>query len=137
MLANIGEEYFHVIGEKTERTLYQDMPIGSNAPQPILDIQVRAYPLHSVLPNNGEQTIYIVVQDQKLLPIPNADVILEIGLPSGQTLHTIVTESTDKNGITKFQFSYENQPPGLTIVTVRANINQLQEETVTSFRIWR
>jgi hypothetical protein len=137
VLAKIGEEYFHVIGEETERILYKDKPIGSNAPQPILDLRVRAYPLHSVLPNSDEQTIYIVVQDQKLLPIPDADVTLEISLPSGQTLRTIVTEPTDKNGITKFKFSYENQPPGLTVVTARVNVNRLQAETVTSFRIWR
>ncbi len=137
VLSALGRVYFDIIGENPERLLSEQIAITNNRPQTLLEIAVRAYPLHAVLTRSSEQSIYIVVQDQNLRPISNADAILEITLPSGETLRTIVTEPTDKNGVTKFSFSYENQPHGLAKVVVKANAENLHDETITSFRIWR
>ncbi len=136
VLTNLGEKYFEIRGENPKRLLPVPVSISNNRPLTILDLKVRAYPYSSILTSSGLQTVYIVVQDQNLYPVSNADVVLEIELPSGETRRTIVPDRTDKNGITKFNFTFDNQPTGLTKINIQARADKLQSETKTSFRIW-
>jgi predicted cupin superfamily sugar epimerase len=136
VLTNLGDKYFDIRDENPKRLLPVPVSISNNRPLTILDLKVRAYALSSILTSSGLQTVYIVVQDQNLYPVSNADVVLEIELPSGETRRTIVPERTDKNGITKFNFTFEDQPSGLTKINIQARASKLQSKTITSFRIW-
>jgi hypothetical protein len=102
----------------------------------ILSLKTRAYPLRALAPQEGTQTIFVIVQDQNLHPVSGAAVILTFNSPSGQaTTHTL--PPTDASGITKFTFTYSTEESGLAKIWVTAAYNQLEQQTVTSFRIWR
>jgi hypothetical protein len=77
-----------------------------------------------------------VVQDQNLVPVLNAQVVLEVKLPSGKEDRYIVPQTTDKNGVTSFPFTYSGQTPGVAQVTVSAVYETIHNQSITSFRIW-
>jgi hypothetical protein len=133
-LSDLGKTYFDLQAENPTRLL--PASVLNNRPQAVLNLQVRAYPLAAVLPQSGEQTIYVIVQDQNLQPISNASVKLTSKLPSGRQQQINVTGSTDKDGILKQVFSYSNEIPGNATVQVQAEFEGLKGNTVTSFRIW-
>ena len=110
--------------------------LENNAPQVILSLRTRAYPLHAIAPQAGTQTIFVIVQDQNLRPVSGATVILTFNNPDGQAAtHTLPI--TDAAGITRFTFSYTSEEHGLAKVWVTSVLNNLEQQTVTSFRIWR
>lgn len=133
ILSDLGSLYFHTIGENPSYLL----PIqNDNIPQPVLDLTLRAFPQSAVLPQEGNQTIYVIVQDQNLLPVSGAMVTLKLTLPSGRSQNIIIPEATNQEGITKYSFNYSGEPTGLAKVVLSAAYNRLQKQTVTSFRIW-
>jgi hypothetical protein len=147
-LTKLGKQYFDLMGENPARLRPVHPPVGSDIVQPLLDLNVRASFLQAITHTSGEQTIYISVQDQKLMPLANATVTLDISLPSGETNQIIVPQPTDKYGITKFTFDFENLPPGLVRVIVAATYNLdnqgnalpgqnlLSDKTIASFLVW-
>ena len=136
-LADLGLEYFHTIREDPK--LLDPVPIfpGSDLPLPVLDLKVRAYPSKPFVLPSGEQTIYIAVKDQNLIPVADVEVTIEIKLPSGQVNRIIVPTRTDKNGIVQHTIKFQDQPPGMVEVLVTASHENLRQTTRTSFRIWR
>lgn len=138
MITNLGYRYFYKIGEDPARLLATKwLPIGSERVQPVLDLRVRAFPMSAVLPQNGSQTIFVIVQDQNLLPISNALITLEIKLPSGgKPQRIVIPEPTDRNGIAKYSFNYPGEPIGIAEVIVNAVYETFHKQTITSFRIW-
>jgi hypothetical protein len=110
--------------------------LKDNAPQVILNLKVRAYPQRAIAAQEGVQTIFVIVQDQNLHPVAGANVILTFNNPSGQvTTHSL--PGTNNSGITKFNFSYSSEEYGLAKIWVTAALNDLEQQTITSFRIWR
>jgi peptidoglycan hydrolase-like protein with peptidoglycan-binding domain len=137
LLTNLGYKYFLKIGEDPYYLMATSwMNPDTSIPQTILGLQVRAFPQDAVLPQSGVQTIYIIVQDQNLLPVPGALVILTIKLPSGEEQRIALPGSTDKFGVIKYTFTYSGQPTGVTQVRVTALYDNFQKQSVTSFRIW-
>jgi hypothetical protein len=134
-LTNLGYRYFYKIGEDPAR-LMAAWNTGDNIPIPVLSLRVRAFPLSAVLPKTGSQTVFVIVQDQNLLPVPDAQVILVIKLPSGAEKRVIVPNRTDESGITQFTFDFRNEPTGVAQVIVFAAAETFQKQTITSFRIW-
>ncbi|MBN2550856.1 MAG: hypothetical protein JXB15_16960 [Anaerolineales bacterium] len=133
-LGNLGLEYFDLVHEdpsvqKPEYSIIE----GS------IDLQVRAFPGLAVTGPTGKQTVYIVVQDQKLAPVPNAQVTLTVRMPSGEQQNYIVPTMTNHDGVTVFSFDFEAYALGIATIQVearQANLN-LSAQTVTSYRIWR
>jgi hypothetical protein len=134
-ITNLGYRYFYKIGEDPARLLAA-LPSGDEIPIPVLSLRVRAFPLSAVLPKTSSQTIFIIVQDQNLLPVANAHVTLVIKLPSGGEKRVIIPDLTNKSGITQFSFNFRNEPTGVAQVLVSAATETFQEQTITSFRIW-
>lgn len=133
VVSDLGRRYFYIRGESLKRL---GSSLENNAPQVILDLKTRAYPLRALAPQEGTQTIFVIVQDQNLHPVSGAAVILTFNSPSGQaTTHTL--PPTDASGITKFTFTYSTEESGLAKIWVTTAYNQLEQQTVTSFRIWR
>jgi hypothetical protein len=133
ILSDLGSQYFHVIRENVSKLApLQD----SNIIKSILTLKVRAFPLRPVTCVNGTQTVYIVVQDQRLLPVSNAQVTLLVRMPTGEENHYIVPILTDKNGITQYRFPFNSQTVGIVQIYVTVTHNTYKVQTVTSFRVW-
>ncbi len=133
VLTNLGQIYFGLYEDSNYLLPSNQDP---NIPNTILKLKVSAFPLLAVMPANGEQTIYVLVQDQQLRPVQGAQITLTLRNASGvETRHTLL--GTDANGLAAVTISLSGQPIGLTEVTVDANLNSLlQQQTRTSFRIW-
>lgn len=138
MLTDLGRRYFDTLGEDPNRLLPAPWSApGSNLPQPILNLKVRSFSQSAVLPSNAKQTLFVIVQDQNLLPVSNAQVTLVIKLPSGYLERVVVPELTDKLGIVRYTFTFNDEPTGVAEVFVSVTFEALEAQTVTSFRIWR
>jgi hypothetical protein len=133
VLADLGREYFDMIGENPTRLKAVN---NSNIPQLVLRLQVRAFPARAVLSRDGNQTIYVIVQDQKRLPVPNAQVSMIVQLPSGETIPLQDPGFTDDHGVVQVTFPYSDTDVGVAVVYVTAIYNNLQQKTLTSFRLW-
>jgi len=137
-LTDLGYRYFYKVNEDPELLLAEPwMAPGVDAPQPILNLRVRAFPMHAVTPQSGAQTIYVIVQDQNLLPISGAEVRLVITLPSEENPRRLaVPGRTNDAGIIHYTFDFKNQAPEVVQVQVSATFENFVSQTITSFRIW-
>jgi hypothetical protein len=128
-LADLGSEFFYTVGEppiKQERNeILQD----------VIGLGVRAFPQSAVTTLVGSQTIYVLVQDQNLFPVPGAQVEGLVEFPSGSEKRYQAPE-TDANGVTSFSFDVETIKPGRAFVQIFVAYQELSESTKTSFRIW-
>jgi hypothetical protein len=134
-LTDLGTRYFQMIGENSIRILQTPMAPGDELLNAVTALDVRASMKYATTHGKGEQTLYITVHDQKLQPVAKAQIIADISLPSGEKMGPVNLE-TDKNGITSYTFSFENQPPGMVKAAIIATFNELHDETVTFSYIW-
>jgi hypothetical protein len=88
------------------------------------------------MPPNGIQTLYVIVQDQNLLPITGAVVYFTVRYPSGREAVFYIPERTDQNGVTRMTFRTEEGTMGITEIKVTVTYEKFKEQTVTSFRLW-
>jgi hypothetical protein len=132
VLSDLGRQYFFIKKEDPSRLLSNK---DSYSLQTILGLKVHAFPTKAVVKGQTTQTIYAIVLDQKLLPLPNAQVIATIRYPSGKE-ERIVMPLTDANGISKLNRSVNENQKGIVEVQISASYNSLQQDTRTSFRIW-
>lgn len=132
-LTDIGRRYF---------TLFEDprraQPITNGAPHVIIELQVQAYVSQPVMLPSGEQTVYVVVQDQSLAPVEGALVSISLRIPSDSPGNEIAIPAgaTDGKGIATVTFPLRNQENGLVEIVVTASLNDMQEQTITSYRVW-
>jgi hypothetical protein len=138
-LTDLGRRYFNLLGEDpVELRPYQDN--GNPRPQQLVQkLQVRAFLQHAATHQDGKQTITVVVQDQNLMPVVGAKVAIFIIYPNGESERKSDL-ATDKNGVTRYSFSFEDQSIGFAKVIAEASYEELKEElkqaTTTSFLIW-
>lgn len=133
MLGNLGKEYFSVMHENPSR-LYPERDDFEN--NNTLSLKVHAYPNKAVTSRNGMQTIYAIVQDQRLLPVANAQVTIALRMPDGTETRHIIPTLTGTDGVTHYKFPFSSDQVGIVQVTVTATSNNLQAKTTTSFRVW-
>jgi hypothetical protein len=132
-LTDIGRRYF---------TLFEDprraQPVTNGAPHLIMELQVQAYVSQPVMLDSGEQTVYVVVQDQSLAPVAGALVTISLRLPYISAGNEIAfpVGTTDGKGIARITFPMRDQPNGLVEIVVTASYNDLKEKTITSYRVW-
>lgn len=131
VLADLGQRYFDLRHEDPQRLR------PSNTIHTILSLHARAFPEIAVMPpGKGNQFLYVIVQDQNLIPVSNATVVLTVKYPSGK--EDQIVNTTDSNGIAKTQVTLLNeQTKGLVEVGIKVSYNSLEQTTTrTSFRIW-
>lgn len=129
VLADLGQRYFDIRHEDPIR-LRPNFIIRT-----ILNLQVRAFPETAVMAPEGNQSIFIILQDQNLLPVSDATIILTVKYPSGKEV-SYLADPTDSYGITKVQFHVDEKVKGTVEVSVKASFDSLDQDTRTSFRIW-
>lgn len=130
-LADLGQRYFDYRNEDRKRLEANN---ETTIIRTILNLQVRAFPKTAVMALHGNQAIYVIVQDQNLVPVPNATVLLTIKYPSGmEDARTLVT---DENGIAAIPFLVDQQISGSVEVNVKVSTASIEQTTRTSFRLW-
>jgi len=132
LLTDLGSLYFFQIGEDTNLLQPNQDAVLSE----LLELQVNAFVDHSVMPPNGLQQVFVVVQNQTLSPVPGAQVVIRIQLPSGE-VQDFSMPLTDSNGVSDVSFIVQDEPAGLVHVIVVVRTNELEFSTETSFRIWK
>ena len=137
-LTDLGVKYFSVIKEDPIFLKSISLPDGNPRPQIILGLKVRAITENPFTAGTGTQTIHITAQDQYHLPLAGAQVKLVVHYPDGSLDEIELPFPTDKNGFASQKINFENQPPGVVEIQVIITYEDedLQAQTVTSFRIW-
>jgi hypothetical protein len=131
-LMDLGRMYFEARKENPRELL----PDSENyIPKTILNLKVRAFPEKAVISRDNEQTIHVIVQDQNLLPISNAQVVLTVQPKKGEE-ETYVMPATDGNGITSLSFKIQQNGFGIVKVTVSVSYDIFEQQTRTSYRLW-
>jgi len=133
IVSNLGLQYFQSRGEDQAR-LYPTRNL--NTINGIRELQVRAFPLKAITSRQGIQTIYVIVHDQRLMPVTKSQVTLTIRLPSGDISRYIIPELTNERGITSLTIPYKSDVIGRAQIEVFATRENLSKKTLTSFRIW-
>lgn len=133
VLAHLGSRYFaHQAEDPT--MLMPDQ--GGDIINSIRSLRVRAYPAKAVTGKSGSQTIYVIVQDQRLLPVANVQVTLLVRMPDNQEVRLSALANTNDAGITQFTFPFNAEDVGVATIQVIALRGDLQAGTTTSFRLW-
>lgn len=134
IVSDLGYEYFY---RQKENLALLAPEQDSRTAASILSLRVRAFPHQAVTTLSGSQTIFVVVQDQRGLPVSGARITVTLRLPSGEEQRFIIPALTDAKGISRFSFPFAVQQVGIAEVLVAVRFENLQATTLTSFRIWR
>jgi hypothetical protein len=130
VLEDLGRIYFDA-NENPARLLR--LPFDNRLLE-VLSLQTRISQRQYFL--SGRQTFFIIVQDQNLQPVSDAQVNITITLPSGEEQRVLVPTLTDKDGIARFDFNSKSRSPGIAKINVEVKYDNLEAQTTTSYRIW-
>jgi hypothetical protein len=133
-LTNLGQIYFNFY-EKVLPPAETVVPPNSLV-NDTLELKVRSFAKNAVVPADGSQTIFVIVTDQKNRPVNSAQVTLTL-TPTGEQPRYLAMPVTNASGVTSVAVPIKDFPIGIVEVQVSVNYNSnLQQVTVTSFRIW-
>jgi hypothetical protein len=133
VISDLGRIYFDQLKEDLAQLKPIDLPDATI--NPVLSIKVRAFVLKAVTLQSGQQTVYIVVQNQTSKPVPNAIGKVLVKLTNGASQEFAFT--TNSLGIAQITFNFKDQKSGeLVPIEVAVNFQSLDSNTKTSFRIW-
>ena len=133
VISDLGRIYFDQLKEDPAQLKPLDQPDATI--NPVLSIKVRAFVLKAVTLQSGQQTVYIVVQNQTSKPVPRAIGKVVVKLTDGTSQEFAFT--TNSLGIAQITFNFTDQKSGeLVPIEVAVNYQSLNSTTKTSFRIW-
>ncbi len=133
VLSDLGRTYFDKQGE--DPGLLSPVKPLNNTSTNIVNLQVRAFVWKAVTLASDSQLIFVIVQDQNLQPVANANCATQTNWPDGRADTTAL--KTNTNGVGMVPLSFTNQPyGGLIYVNVACDYNGFSANTTTSFRIW-
>jgi hypothetical protein len=132
MLTDVGYQFFYSVGENAD--LIQPSPDAVLTD--LLELQVSTFVNRSVLPPNGLQEVYVVVQNQYLMAVPGAQVVIHVRMPSGE-VQDYSMPITDSNGVSAISFIVQDEPTGQVHIVVDVRTSNLLVTSETSFRIWK
>jgi len=132
VLADLGRIYFDVTGEDANRL----QPVQYDGIVDVLTLQTRAFVWKAVTRADDQQAVYVVVQDQTLNPVYNATVAVTVDWSNGSPQS--IALATDRNGVVVIPFAIHNQEIGsLVTINVQVLYQGMQDNTITSFRVWQ
>lgn len=129
-LTQIGQMYFDLKEDRSRLMPVLDNTVGTD----IKSLRVSIFPVHATMEKSGEQSLYIIVQDQQLRPIPDARVNVVVTLPSGAQVPTVI--QTNNNGVAVAAFTQSEEPQGMAQIQVQVFYLNLKEEGRSSYRVW-
>jgi hypothetical protein len=131
-VSNLGIRYFN--DRREDPSLLT--PVVDNVPvMPVLRLRPRAFVGSSITPLKDDQTIYVIVQDQNLRPVPNVQVEFTVVLPDG-SIKDYQASNTNQDGISTLNFLFQSNSPGIVNIFVRVSHESMDAQTRTSFRLW-
>lgn len=130
---DLGRIYFDKLGE--DPGLIPPVKPLDNTTSSVIKINVHAFMWKAVTLTTDQQKLFVIVQDQNLLPLTNAYCTASIRWPDGH--NESVSIATNSNGVGTVPLSFSAQPQGsLIYADVSCVYNDLKGNTTTSFRIW-
>jgi len=133
VISDLGRIYFDRQGEDPAHL--KPVPPLDATINPVLSLKIRAFISKAVTLKSGEQTVFVIVQDQTSQAVSGATVKAVIHLPDGSNLEQEGTTNT--SGIARLPFNFKDQKAGeLVPIVVHVSYQNLSGTTTTSFRIW-
>ena len=133
VISDLGRIYFDLFKEDPAQLKPVDQPNATI--NPVLSLKVRAFVLKAVTLKSGQQTVYIIVQNQIAKPVSNATGKALVKLPDG--INQEFSFTTNASGIAQISFNFQNQKAGeLVPIEISVNYQSITGITKTSFRIW-
>lgn len=133
VLGDLGKEYFE-INHEDPRLLFPNLE-GAR-PLPVRELSVKAFPGEAVMPLEGDQTLYIKVEDQNHNPVSNAAINFSVIMPDGTTGNHSMAP-TDSAGYSSASFQFDSPGPGLVLVEIFVRFEEFESNTQTAFYVWR
>lgn len=133
VISDLGRAYFDQ--QKEDPAHLKPAPPPDATINSVISLKVRAFVQKAVTLKNGQQTIYVIVQDQASVPVENATVKAIVHLTDGTNQEYVF--ATNASGIGKVSFNFSDQKAGELIpIDIIVNYQGLSATTTTSFRIW-
>ena len=130
-VADLGRQYFDQ--QREDPNLLK--PATGNQSGTIVQLQVRAFVWKAVTLASDQQLVYVIVQDQNLQPVPNAQGTANIHWADGTS--GPISFSTNSSGVGIVPLTFVNQPYGKMVnIEIFVTRDGLNTSTTTSFRIW-
>jgi hypothetical protein len=134
VITDLGRIYFDRLREDPG-LLPPVKPLNASIRPLVLSLHVNAFVQKAVTLSQDQQTIFIVVRDQRGQSLPNIDCATDLMWPDGH--RDSARSRTDSHGVALLQFSFKSQLQGnLISAEVTCGYNDLQDSSRTSFRIW-
>lgn len=133
VLTDLGRIYFDKVVANSD--LLKSSP-PANIAGNLLNPQVRVFVLKALIGANEQQTVYVVVQDQYLRPVENAEVGVTLYFPDGSKEFYRLPESNEF-GISQFSFTTP-QLAVQSVINIKAEISIRGEFAIGKswFRLW-
>ena len=133
VLSDLGRIYFDQLKEDPAQLKAIEQPNATI--YPVLSLKVRAFVSKAVTLSRGQQTVYIIVQNQTSRPVSGANGTVLVKFPSGTNQEFAFT--TNSLGIAQVTFNFSDQKSGeLVPIEIAVIYQSLTATTKTSFRIW-
>ncbi len=134
VVSDLGRVYFDKLGEDPG-LIPPVLPRDNTTVRTVISLQVRAFVWKAVTLATDSELIFVIVQDQNLQPVTNANCTSIVHWPDGHNDSYALT--TNSNGVSIISLSFASQPYGsLVYADVSCTYNGLSGNTTTSFRIW-
>jgi hypothetical protein len=133
VISDLGRVYFDQ--QKEDPAHLKPAPALDATINSVLSLKVRAFVMKAVTLKNGQQTVYVIVQDQASVAVENATVRAVAHLANNTNQEYVFT--TNARGIGQVSFNFSDQKPGELIpIDIIVDYQGLPGATTTSFRIW-
>lgn len=133
VISDLGRIYFDQLKEDPAQLKPIEQPNATI--NLVLSLKIRAFVLRAVTLKSGQQTVYIIVQNQISKPVFNATGKALVKLPDGTNQEFSFT--TNASGIAQISFNFHDQKSGeLVPIEITVTYQSITGTTKTSFRIW-
>jgi hypothetical protein len=133
VISDLGRIYFDQL--KEDPAQLKPVEQADATINPVLSLQVRAFVLKAVTLQSGQQTVYIIVQNQTAKPVSNAAGKALVKLHDG--INQEFSFTTNAAGIAQISFNFQEQKSGeLVPIEITVTYQSIIGTTKTSFRIW-
>jgi len=133
VVSDLGRIYFDLLGE--DPGLLPPVKPFNNTTSSILKLRVNAFVWKAITLSDDSQRVFVIVRDQNLQPVNNANCILDLHWPDDHHESTMLVTNTA--GVSVLPISISQQPAGSFVhADVRCTYGDLSSSTITSFRIW-
>jgi len=133
VISDLGRIYFDQL--KEDPAQLKPIEQADATINPVLSLNVRAFVLKAVTLKSGQQTVYVIVQNQISKAVANATGKALVKLPDGTNQEFVFT--TNASGIAQISFNFIDQKSGeLVPIEITVTYQGITGTTKTSFRIW-